>query len=36
VAYETLQAEVISYVVALAPYFDLKVYQAPSSYDIKA
>ncbi|MBR5133916.1 MAG: mechanosensitive ion channel [Alistipes sp.] len=36
VAYETLQAEIISYVVALAPYFDLKVYQAPSSYDIKA
>jgi miniconductance mechanosensitive channel len=36
VAYETLQAEIASYVVALAPYFDLKIYQAPSSYDIKA
>ena len=36
VAYENLQSEVIAYVVALAPYFDLKIYQAPSSYDIKA
>lgn len=36
VYYETLQAEIISYVVALAPMFELKVYQAPSSYDVKA
>ena len=34
--YETLQAEIISYVVALAPLFELKIYQAPSSYDVKA
>lgn len=31
VAYETLQAEIISFVVALAPAFDLKIYQAPST-----
>jgi miniconductance mechanosensitive channel len=36
VAYENLQAEIISYVVALAPYFGLKIYQAPSSHDIRA
>lgn len=36
VAYENLQAEIISYVVALAPYFEIKIYQAPSSYDVKA
>lgn len=34
--YEGLQAEIIAHVVALAPYFDLKIYQAPSSYDVKA
>ena len=34
--YETLQAEIISYIVALAPLFELKIYQAPSSYDVKA
>ena len=36
VAYENLQSEVIAYVVALAPEFELKIYQAPSSYDVKA
>jgi miniconductance mechanosensitive channel len=34
--YEGLQAEIISHIVALAPYFDLKLYQAPSSYDLRA
>ncbi len=35
VYYETLQAEIISHIVALAPLFELKIYQAPSSYDVK-
>lgn len=33
VMYETFQAELISFVVALAPCFDLKVYQAPSTLE---
>lgn len=36
VPYEQLQAEIISYVVALAPYFGLRMYQAPSSHDLNA
>jgi miniconductance mechanosensitive channel len=35
VPYETLQSEVISYVVALAPHFSLRIYQAPSSLDFR-
>lgn len=35
VPYEQLQTEIISYVVALAPYFGLRLYQAPSSHDLK-
>ena len=35
VPYETLQSEVISYVVALAPRFSLRIYQAPSSLDFR-
>ena len=36
VMYETFQAELISFVVALAPCFDLKVYQAPSTLEHRA
>ncbi len=36
VYYEGLQNEIMAYIVALAPCFELKVYQAPSSYDVKA
>lgn len=35
IPYENLQTEIISYVVALAPLFNLKIYQAPSSLDLK-
>jgi miniconductance mechanosensitive channel len=35
VPYETLQAEIISYIVALAPMFKLRIYQAPSGLDIR-
>lgn len=35
VPYENLQTEIISYVVAAAPLFGLKMYQAPSSMDLK-
>ena len=35
IPHEQLQTEIISYSVALAPYFGLKLYQAPSSYDVK-
>lgn len=35
VPYEHLQTEVISYVVALAPRFGIRLYQAPSSHDLK-
>lgn len=35
VPYETLQSEVISYIVALAPHFSLRIYQAPSSLDFR-
>lgn len=34
VNYEQLQAEVISHVVALAPFFGLKIYQAPASFEL--
>jgi miniconductance mechanosensitive channel len=33
VPYEWLQSEIISYVVALAPKFGLKIYQAPSKIE---
>lgn len=36
VPYENLQTEIISYVVAVAPLFDLRIYQAPSGKDIRA
>ena len=36
VYYEGLQNEIMAYIVALAPCFELKVYQAPSGYDIRA
>lgn len=35
VPYENLQTEIISYVVAIAPLFGLRMYQAPSGADIK-
>lgn len=36
VPYEVLQAEVISHIVALAPHFGIRIYQAPSSLDLRA
>ena len=33
--YENLQSEIISYIVALAPIFKLRIYQAPSGIDIR-
>ena len=35
VPYEHLQAEVISRIIALAPHFNLRLYQAPSGQDLK-
>ena len=35
VPYENLQTEIISYVVAVAPLFGLRMYQAPSSMDLR-
>ncbi len=35
VPYENLQTEIISYVVATAPFFELRMYQAPSSLDLR-
>lgn len=35
VAYETLQADVFDYVMALVPSFDLKVFQSPMGEDVK-
>ena len=35
VPYENLQSEIISYIVALAPLFKLRIYQAPSGIDIR-
>jgi miniconductance mechanosensitive channel len=35
VPHEQLQAEIISRVIALAPHFGLRLYQAPSGQDIK-
>ena len=35
VPYENLQSEIISYIVALAPIFKLRIYQAPSGMDIR-
>lgn len=35
VPYENLQTEIISYVVAIAPLFGLRMYQAPSGQDIR-
>jgi miniconductance mechanosensitive channel len=34
VPYENLQTEIISYVVAIAPLFELKMHQAPSTFNI--
>ena len=36
VPYENLQTEIISYVVAAAPLFGLKMYQAPSGMDLRS
>lgn len=36
IPYEHLQAEVITHVMALAPIFGLRLYQAPSTMDLKA
>ncbi len=33
--YESIQADILDYVTALAPLFGLRIYQAPSSYDIQ-
>lgn len=35
IPYENLQTEIISFVVALAPLFGLRMYQAPSTLDLK-
>ncbi|MBQ1254091.1 MAG: mechanosensitive ion channel [Alistipes sp.] len=35
VPYENLQTEIISYVVAIAPLFGLRMYQAPSGMDLR-
>lgn len=35
VPHEHLQAEVISYIIALAPHFGIKLYQAPSGQDFR-
>jgi miniconductance mechanosensitive channel len=35
IPYEHLQADIISYIVALAPIFKLRIYQAPSGLDIR-
>lgn len=35
IPYENLQAEIISHVVAIAPIFNLRMYQAPSSLDFR-
>lgn len=35
VPHEHLQTEIISHVVALAPIFDLRIYQAPTTQDIR-
>ena len=34
VPYEHLQTEVISHIIALAPLFDVRLYQAPSSHSL--
>ena len=36
VPYENLQTEILSYVVAAAPLFGLRMYQAPSGMDLRA
>ncbi|MFA6872714.1 MAG: mechanosensitive ion channel domain-containing protein [Bacteroidaceae bacterium] len=33
--YENIQADILDYVTALAPLFGLRLYQAPSGYDIR-
>ena len=35
IAYETLQADVFDYVMALVPSFDLKVFQSPMGEDVR-
>ncbi len=35
IPYENLQTEIISYVVAVAPLFNLRIYQAPSGLDLR-
>lgn len=36
VAYEHLQTEIISHIVAVASHFDIRLYQAPSSLDLRS
>jgi miniconductance mechanosensitive channel len=33
--YEVIQSEIFSYVIAIIPEFDLRIYQNPSGYDLK-
>ena len=33
--YEVIQSEIFSYVIAIIPEFDLRVYQSPSGYDFR-
>lgn len=33
--YENIQADILDYVTALAPLFGLRIYQAPSGYDVR-
>ncbi len=35
IPYENLQTEIISYVVAVAPLFNIRIYQAPSGLDLR-
>ncbi|MBO5831241.1 MAG: mechanosensitive ion channel [Alistipes sp.] len=35
IPYEHLQSEIVSYIVALAPVFGLRIYQAPSGLDLR-
>ncbi len=34
--YEAIQADIFDHILAVAPHFDLRVYQYPSGYDLKA
>lgn len=33
--YEALQADIFDHLIAILPYFDLRVFQQPSSYDFR-